>query len=152
MDRSGAYIARQAAKSVVAAGLARRCLVQVRSAALLRHAALPWRGGMRLGLVEALGSIACWQAALHQPPVRPMCGPPDRPPLLALPQVSYAIGVPEPLSVFVDSYGTGTIPDTDILAKGGLHGLPAWVCCMVWLPGFACHSDSKPMLNGPAAD
>jgi S-adenosylmethionine synthetase len=26
-------------------------------------------------------------------------------------QVSYAIGVPEPLSVFVDSYGTGTIPD-----------------------------------------
>ena len=31
VDRSGAYIARQAAKSVVAAGLARRCLVQVRS-------------------------------------------------------------------------------------------------------------------------
>ncbi len=30
VDRSGAYIARQAAKSVVAAGLARRCLVQVR--------------------------------------------------------------------------------------------------------------------------
>ena len=44
VDRSGAYIARQAAKSVVAAGLARRCLVQVRSAALLRHAALPRRG------------------------------------------------------------------------------------------------------------
>jgi S-adenosylmethionine synthetase len=59
VDRSGAYIARQAAKSVVAAGLARRCLVQV----------------------------------------------------------SYAIGVPEPLSVFVDSYGTGTIPDKDILVK-----------------------------------
>jgi hypothetical protein len=61
VDRSGAYIARQAAKSVVAAGLARRCLVQV----------------------------------------------------------SYAIGVPEPLSVFVDSYGTGTISDADILAKVG---------------------------------
>ena len=30
VDRSGAYIARQAAKSVVAAKLARRCLVQVR--------------------------------------------------------------------------------------------------------------------------
>jgi hypothetical protein len=30
VDRSGAYIARQAAKSVVAAGFARRCLVQVR--------------------------------------------------------------------------------------------------------------------------
>lgn len=59
MDRSGAYIARQAAKSVVAAGLARRCLVQV----------------------------------------------------------SYAIGVPEPLSVFVDTYGTGTISDSEILAK-----------------------------------
>lgn len=29
VDRSGAYIARQAAKSVVAAGLAQRCLVQV---------------------------------------------------------------------------------------------------------------------------
>ncbi|GBF96030.1 S-adenosylmethionine synthase-like [Raphidocelis subcapitata] len=49
VDRSGAYIARQAAKSVVAAGLARRCLVQ-------------------------------------------------------------------PLSVFVDTYGTGTVPDRDILA------------------------------------
>jgi hypothetical protein len=57
VDRSGAYIVRQAAKSVVAAGLARRCLVQV----------------------------------------------------------SYAIGVPEPLSVFVDTYGTGKIPDAEIL-------------------------------------
>ena len=58
MDRSGAYIVRQAAKSVVASGLARRCLVQV----------------------------------------------------------SYAIGVPEPLSVFVDTYKTGNIPDKDILS------------------------------------
>lgn len=58
VDRSGAYIARQAAKSIVAGKLARRALVQV----------------------------------------------------------SYAIGVPEPLSVFVDSYGTGTIPDREILA------------------------------------
>ena len=33
-------------------------------------------------------------------------------------QVSYAIGVPEPLSVFVDTYQTGTIPDKEILAKG----------------------------------
>ncbi|KAI7725036.1 hypothetical protein M8C21_029807 [Ambrosia artemisiifolia] len=31
-------------------------------------------------------------------------------------QVSYAIGVAEPLSVFVDTYKTGTIPDSDILA------------------------------------
>lgn len=31
-------------------------------------------------------------------------------------QVSYAIGVPEPLSVFVDTYQTGKIPDKDILA------------------------------------
>ena len=38
VDRSGAYIARQAAKSVVAAKLARRCLVQVRRR-------LPARGG-----------------------------------------------------------------------------------------------------------
>ena len=29
VDRSGAYVARQAAKSVVASGLARRCLFQV---------------------------------------------------------------------------------------------------------------------------
>jgi len=48
VDRSGAYIARQAAKSVVAAGLAERCIFQI----------------------------------------------------------SYAIGVPEPLSLFVDTYGT----------------------------------------------
>lgn len=59
VDRSGAYIARQVAKSVVAAGLARRCLFQV----------------------------------------------------------SYAIGVPEPLSIFIDSYGTGKIPDSEILEK-----------------------------------
>merc|ERR1711924_440572 len=58
VDRSGAYIARQAAKSVVAAGLAKRCIVQV----------------------------------------------------------SYAIGVPEPLSVFVDTYETGSKPDAEILA------------------------------------
>ncbi|KAI4335064.1 hypothetical protein L6164_013746 [Bauhinia variegata] len=57
VDRSGAYIVRQAAKSIVANGLARRCIVQV----------------------------------------------------------SYAIGVPEPLSVFVETYGTGKIPDKEIL-------------------------------------
>eukprot|EP00244_Chara_vulgaris_P000137 TRINITY_DN101_c0_g1_i1.p1 TRINITY_DN101_c0_g1~~TRINITY_DN101_c0_g1_i1.p1 ORF type:complete len:400 (-),score=83.48 TRINITY_DN101_c0_g1_i1:23-1222(-) len=57
VDRSGAYIVRQAAKSVVAAGLSRRCLVQV----------------------------------------------------------SYAIGVAEPLSVFVDTYGTGRVSDQEIL-------------------------------------
>ncbi|PIA41131.1 hypothetical protein AQUCO_02300141v1 [Aquilegia coerulea] len=57
VDRSGGYIVRQAAKSIVANGLARRCIVQV----------------------------------------------------------SYAIGVPEPLSVFVDTYGTGKIPDKEIL-------------------------------------
>ncbi|VAI45091.1 unnamed protein product [Triticum turgidum subsp. durum] len=57
VDRSGAYVARQAAKSIVASGIARRCIVQV----------------------------------------------------------SYAIGVPEPLSVFVDTYGTGKIPDKEIL-------------------------------------
>ncbi|KAF9620534.1 hypothetical protein IFM89_013155 [Coptis chinensis] len=57
VDRSGAYIVRQAAKSIVASGLARRCIVQV----------------------------------------------------------SYAIGVPEPMFVFVDCYKTGTILDRDIL-------------------------------------
>ena len=33
----------------------------------------------------------------------------------AVVQVSYAIGVPEPLSVFVDSYGTGVKSDPEIL-------------------------------------
>ena len=55
---AGAYIARQAAKSVVASGLAKRCLVQI----------------------------------------------------------SYAIGVAQPLSVHVDTYGTGSKPDKVILA------------------------------------
>jgi len=59
VDRSGAYIVRQAAKSIVAAGLARRAIVQV----------------------------------------------------------SYSIGIAEPLSVFVDTYGTGKIPDREILEK-----------------------------------
>lgn len=57
VDRSAAYYCRWIAKSIVAAGLASRCIVQV----------------------------------------------------------SYAIGVPEPLSVFVDTYGTGTKPDPEIL-------------------------------------
>ncbi|EGG22628.1 S-adenosylmethionine synthetase [Cavenderia fasciculata] len=57
VDRSGAYAARWIAKSIVAAGLAERCLVQV----------------------------------------------------------SYAIGVAKPLSVFVDSYGTGKKSDTELL-------------------------------------
>ncbi len=35
--------------------------------------------------------------------------------------MSYAIGVPEPLSVFVDTYGTGKIPDSEILAKGACY-------------------------------
>jgi len=57
VDRSGAYAARWIAKSVVAAGLASRALVQV----------------------------------------------------------SYAIGVPEPLSIYIDTYGTGKKSDTEIL-------------------------------------
>ena len=31
-------------------------------------------------------------------------------------QISYAIGVAQPLSVHVDTYGTGTKPDKNILA------------------------------------
>jgi S-adenosylmethionine synthetase len=54
VDRSGAYAARWVAKNVVAAGLARRCEVQV----------------------------------------------------------AYAIGVREPVSLLVDTFGTGTVPDT----------------------------------------
>jgi len=58
VDRSGAYAARWIAKSIVAAGLAARALVQV----------------------------------------------------------SYAIGVADPLSIFVDTYGSGTKSDEEILA------------------------------------
>lgn len=57
VDRSGAYIARQVAKSVVASGLARRCIFQL----------------------------------------------------------SYAIGIPEPLSLFVDTYRTGKVSDDELL-------------------------------------
>ena len=58
VDRSGAYAARWVAKNVVAAGLARRCEVQV----------------------------------------------------------AYAIGVREPVSLLVDTFGTGTVPD-DVLER-----------------------------------
>ncbi len=58
VDRSGAYGARWAAKNVVAAGLARRCEIQL----------------------------------------------------------AYAIGVPEPVSVHVETFGTGQIPD-DAIAR-----------------------------------
>ena len=56
VDRSAAYAARWAAKNVVAAGLARRCQIQL----------------------------------------------------------AYAIGVAEPVSVLVESFGTGVVPDTKI--------------------------------------
>jgi len=58
VDRSAAYAARWVAKSLVAAGLAHRCLVQV----------------------------------------------------------AYAIGVAEPMSLYVDSYGTGKVSDAELLA------------------------------------
>ncbi|MDH3423778.1 MAG: methionine adenosyltransferase [Gemmatimonadota bacterium] len=56
VDRSAAYAARWAAKNVVAAGLARRCEIQL----------------------------------------------------------AYAIGVVEPVSVYVDTFGTGQVPDDDL--------------------------------------
>lgn len=59
VDRSAAYMARYAAKNVVAAGLAKQCEVQV----------------------------------------------------------SYAIGFPEPVSLLVDSFGTGTISDKEIAER-----------------------------------
>jgi S-adenosylmethionine synthetase len=56
VDRSAAYVARYLAKNVVAAGLAKRCTIQL----------------------------------------------------------SYAIGVPEPLSIYVDTHGTGTVDEAKI--------------------------------------
>jgi hypothetical protein len=61
VDRSGAYAARWAAKNVVAAGLARRCEIQL----------------------------------------------------------AYAIGVAEPVSIHVDTFGTGVIPDERIAGAVG---------------------------------
>ena len=58
VDRSAAYAARYLAKNVVAAGLAKRCCIQV----------------------------------------------------------SYAIGVAKPLSIYVDTYGTGIVPEAQIEA------------------------------------
>ena len=56
VDRSGAYAARWAAKNVVAAGLAKRCEIQL----------------------------------------------------------AYAIGVAEPVSIYIDSFGTGSAPDSEL--------------------------------------
>ena len=71
MDRSAAYAARWVAKSLVKAGLAKRCLVQV--------------------------------TATTKPCFANVCS--VDPTSL---QVSYAIGVAEPLSVTVFDYGTGS--------------------------------------------
>jgi S-adenosylmethionine synthetase len=71
VDRSAAYVTRYLAKNIVAAGLARRCTIQV----------------------------------------------------------AYAIGVSEPLSLYVDTHGTGTVPDERLeqavatVAKARLGGL-----------------------------
>ena len=85
---AGAYIARQAAKSVVASGLAQRCLVQI----------------------------------------------------------SYAIGVAQPLSVHVDTYGTGKKPDKAILAAvlkafDFRPGAPS--CYVCW----CCHQNHSPCIQ-----
>ena len=56
-------------------------------------------------------------------------------------QVSYAIGVAQPLSVHVDTYGTGTKPDKQILAsvlkafdfRPGASAAPG--CCACLLSG-----------------
>jgi S-adenosylmethionine synthetase len=61
VDRSAAYAARYLAKNIVAAGLARRCTLQI----------------------------------------------------------SYAIGVAKPLSIYVDTHGTGAVPDAVIEAAVG---------------------------------
>ena len=69
VDRSAAYAARHAAKNIVAAGLARRCEIQL----------------------------------------------------------AYAIGVAQPVSVMVDTFGTGVLPDDEIaaLARGTFDFRPA---------------------------
>ena len=74
VDRSAAYAARWVAKSLVKAGLAKRCLVQVTSTSKPRF-------------VNSFNVCSVYPTSL---------------------QVSYAIGVAEPLSVTVFDYGTGS--------------------------------------------
>lgn len=72
VDRSGAYMARYIAKNIVAAKLAKRCLVSL----------------------------------------------------------AYAIGVAEPVAISVDTYGTGAVPDDELLeaVKAVFDCRPAIVC------------------------
>lgn len=57
-------------------------------------------------------------------------------PCSCLVQVSYSIAVAEPLSVFVDTYGTGTMPDAEILKLIRKHFdfRPGENCCCEGLP------------------
>jgi S-adenosylmethionine synthetase len=119
VDRSGAYIARQAAKSIVGSSLARRALVQVthllcRSACtnVLSSPCFPIRPLWVFRLADLRRTCSGikeieWTGALvllwYVNGWSMVC------------QVSYAIGVAQPLSVHVDTYGTGSIPDKDIL-------------------------------------
>ena len=59
-------------------------------------------------------------------------------------QVSYAIGVAQPLSVHVDSYGTGSVPDKEILQAVLKNfdfrpGAPHPPACSALLSGCAAH-------------
>merc|ERR1712243_461918 len=76
VDRSAAYAARWVAKSLVKAGLCKRCLVQV----IIGNSTLSFRSLRDLFF-----------------------------------QVSYAIGVAEPLSVTVFDYGTGTKSSQELM-------------------------------------
>ena len=80
VDRSAAYAARYVAKNIVAAGLAKRCLVQL----------------------------------------------------------AYAIGVAEPVSVFVDTQGTGTVPDAQIAAAVQPVSCPTTRWSRLWRRSLTC--------------
>ena len=59
-------------------------------------------------------------------------------------QVSYAIGVAQPLSVHVDTYGTGAIPDKEILQ--------AVLKNFDFRPGAPCLPACRALLSGSAAN
>lgn len=61
VDRSGAYIARQAAKSIVASGLARRCIVQVNLLYYYIWAGPGWAG---LLCILIVGWLVGWVAGV----------------------------------------------------------------------------------------
>lgn len=86
VDRSAAYAARWVAKSLVKAGICRRCLVQVFRRLFLEELKLSSHGSIESNFHFELYRLTFYLPLPHQ--------------------ISYAIGIAEPLSVSVFTYGS----------------------------------------------